>query len=212
MWTIATLTIPARELPLAQMLKQVPDCDCRVKQVAFGNDDRSLFVLFRGVTADTLEGALSDDPSVAGFSLVRTEGEALLYNLDLAESMILPIQIFKRTHATVETAHGDATRWTFEVRCSDRSSLSVISDEFDRRGIEMTYRSITDKIGGPESDLLTEKQLHVLRTAIDAGYYEIPRAITLEEFADELGISHQALSEQLRRAQGAIVESNMNGP
>jgi len=47
---------------------------------------------------------------------------------------------------------------------------------------------------------LTDKQLEVLNAALEHGYYECPRETQLKELADEIGISHQALSERMRRA------------
>jgi hypothetical protein len=37
----------------------------------------------------------------------------------------------------------------------------------------------------------------------------VPRSITLEELADDLSVSHQALSEQLRRGTGGLMEDTL---
>jgi predicted DNA binding protein len=52
---------------------------------------------------------------------------------------------------------------------------------------------------------LTEKQHRALTLALDAGYYEVPRRANAVQLAEELDISHQSLSEQLRRAHGTVV-------
>ena len=56
---------------------------------------------------------------------------------------------------------------------------------------------------------LTDKQHEVIATALEMGYFEIPRDCTLQDLASELDISHQAASERLRRGMKTIVESNM---
>jgi hypothetical protein len=56
---------------------------------------------------------------------------------------------------------------------------------------------------------LTDSQHRVLELASRRGYFEIPRDVTLKELADEVGVSHQALSEQLRRGIGALVEDTI---
>ena len=53
---------------------------------------------------------------------------------------------------------------------------------------------------------LTDSQYRALVLAASRGYYEVPKAVTLAELAEEIGVSHQALSEQLRRGTGALVE------
>lgn len=56
---------------------------------------------------------------------------------------------------------------------------------------------------------LTDKQREALLTAFKRGYHEIPRDTTSSDLADELGISHQALSERFRRAYRHLVESEL---
>ncbi|MFC4988113.1 helix-turn-helix domain-containing protein [Saliphagus infecundisoli] len=52
---------------------------------------------------------------------------------------------------------------------------------------------------------LTTGQEEALTMALARGYCDIPRTVDMEELADELGVSHQALSERLRRAHGTLV-------
>lgn len=40
----------------------------------------------------------------------------------------------------------------------------------------------------------------IVRIALEKGYYEVPRATTLTELGDELGISDVEVSKELRRA------------
>jgi hypothetical protein len=56
---------------------------------------------------------------------------------------------------------------------------------------------------------LTDSQHRVLELASRRGYFEVPRDVTLKELADEVGVSHQALSEQIRRGTGALVEDTI---
>lgn len=45
------------------------------------------------------------------------------------------------------------------------------------------------------------------------GYYDVPRTVTLTELADSLDVSHQGLSERLRRAHANLNRSDdpLNG-
>nr|WP_222863711.1 helix-turn-helix domain-containing protein [Natronococcus pandeyae] len=45
--------------------------------------------------------------------------------------------------------------------------------------------------------------------AVRHGYFEIPRRISLEELAAELGVTHQALSERLRRASDTLAAAEL---
>ena len=56
---------------------------------------------------------------------------------------------------------------------------------------------------------LTDEQQDVLEIAFAKGYFDVPRGITLTDLADEIGISHQALSERLRRGQKSVLENTV---
>ena len=90
----------------------------------------------------------------------------------------------------------------------------------ERTGLSNTYRFCTDNgftisintIHELTSSTgryvtLTDAQRTALAAALDQGYFDIPRETTLEELAEELDISHQALSERLQRATKALAEN-----
>jgi predicted DNA binding protein len=55
-----------------------------------------------------------------------------------------------------------------------------------------------------EGALLTQRQAYVFRRAMDAGYFEVPRRITLTDLAVNLGVAVSSLSEML-----AVVEKKL---
>ncbi|MFC4551931.1 MULTISPECIES: helix-turn-helix domain-containing protein [Halorussus] len=52
---------------------------------------------------------------------------------------------------------------------------------------------------------LSPRQREALLTAAESGYYEIPREITTEVVAAEMGIERRTLEEHLRRAENKLV-------
>ncbi|SDL96345.1 hypothetical protein SAMN04487949_0326 [Halogranum gelatinilyticum] len=54
---------------------------------------------------------------------------------------------------------------------------------------------------------LTERQRQVLHTAVDGGYYEIPRETTTEAIAAAVGVERRTAEEHLRRAENKLVAS-----
>ncbi len=56
---------------------------------------------------------------------------------------------------------------------------------------------------------LTDAQYDALVTAYRSGYFEEPRALSLSELAEELGISPTAASGRLRRATKRLVETQL---
>ena len=54
---------------------------------------------------------------------------------------------------------------------------------------------------------LSEKQRTLFETALEAGYYEVPRGTTQEELADALGVTHGTISDRLQRLESTLLTS-----
>lgn len=55
--------------------------------------------------------------------------------------------------------------------------------------------------------MLTDRQQEVFRTAVDLGYYEIPRRATHEDIADRLGCAPSTVDEHLRKAESRVLST-----
>lgn len=62
-----------------------------------------------------------------------------------------------------------------------------------------------------EAELLSERQLEVLEAALDLGWYEVPRKVTLAELAKHLDLGRSTVSEHLVRAESAIIQQFLQG-
>ncbi|MFC6732917.1 MULTISPECIES: helix-turn-helix domain-containing protein [unclassified Haladaptatus] len=54
---------------------------------------------------------------------------------------------------------------------------------------------------------LTDRQLEVFQTAVEQGYYEIPRRATHKDIAAELGCAPSTVDEHLRKAESRVLTS-----
>lgn len=68
--------------------------------------------------------------------------------------------------------------------------------------IRRVYHNPSASFG--RADQLSEEQHEALLLAIRSGYFEIPRGRSQEELAADLGISRQAFSRRLKRAQNNL--------
>jgi hypothetical protein len=55
--------------------------------------------------------------------------------------------------------------------------------------------------------LLTDRQIEVFETAVEDGYYDIPRRATHEDIADDLDCAPSTVDEHLRKAESRILTS-----
>lgn len=83
-------------------------------------------------------------------------------------------------------------------------SARLVSKQHGRRD-----RSI-GSIGAELEEQLTDKQLTVLETTAELGYYDWPREATAEEVAEHIGIASSTLHQHLRAAEGKLVTAFFN--
>lgn len=106
--------------------------------------------------------------------------------------------------ATVQRATAVNGQWNFRVLFPDRSGISATNDH----GLSFILERLhgVDEYHRVQFDL-TNTQHETLVEGYEQGYYEIPREIDAAALAESLDISHQALSERLRRATGNLIEN-----
>jgi predicted DNA binding protein len=171
-----------------------------------------LFLWATGSGYDAFEAALPDDPSIEEFEVVEDAGQSRLY------------RVVVNTDATVDTASIDrrigASRLSAkrthqgainEMRFTDWEALQAYIDLLREAGLEVSLQSVTPagRAHRPEQYGLSEKQLEMLRTALDAGYFAVPRDTDLTTLAAELDISEQAASERLRRGLASLLAATV---
>lgn len=102
-------------------------------------------------------------------------------------------------------------RWYLRITARDRSVLLTVHELLGEFDPSAECLSIATLDGTEQSArcVLTEKQRRTVMAAFEAGYYDVPRKATTEEIADELGVSHQALSERFRRAHAELVRAHL---
>ncbi|MFB6069154.1 MAG: helix-turn-helix domain-containing protein [Halobacterium sp.] len=103
----------------------------------------------------------------------------------------------------VYTDDGDAV---FEV-LGDPGDLRGMLAEFPDR-IDTTVERVGeyDRFRTPAASL-TARQREVVATAVDAGYYDVPRTATLEDVAAELDVAASTVSDHLRKAEAAVMRT-----
>ncbi|MXR52333.1 bacterio-opsin activator [Halovenus sp. WSH3] len=86
-----------------------------------------------------------------------------------------------------------------------QEKLSRLGETLDSLGISYTVERIQQETES-EEPLLTDRQEWLLREAIERGYYDTPRRITLVELAEQAGIAKSTCSEILHRAEGQVLK------
>lgn len=214
MTTRSVLTIPLEEIALSETAGQLPDVYFYVEQTAMADTDDTLNLWIATEDPSAIDGALEDDPSVTDYDRLKGNDGEYLYRVTLSKEVRLVRELVHGYDGTITEVYGDADGWTLEVRFPDRERFSELDDEFGQYGIHPTYEAIEsiDDSDDEVMSVLTDSQRRSIELAVDRGYYQVPREVSLQELAREMDITHQALSERLRRAEKRLAEEKLTSP
>lgn len=208
MVVIVNGSIPASEFALDNVLASYSEVEIEIERIVKSGEEAVIpLVWARGLDRAAFENALDDDPTVEEYALLAEFESELLYRMEWIEQVRLLLQMLTNSEATVLDAVGNRDRWHLRIMYPDRDLLSKTHEFCEQWGLSFDVESVREMEGDPAGRYsLTESQYEALVTALESGYYAVPRDITLEELADELDITHQALSELLRRGTRGLIE------
>jgi predicted DNA binding protein len=209
MSTIAELELPATEFALADTFAAVPDLQVEVDQVVAYDRDRVLPFAWVGAESTPLSEVadrLDADPSVAEVRQLADVGGERLYEMNWVSAVRLILHVVHEQSGTVQSATGRDGRWSLKILFPERASLSATDEFCAEEGIPFDVTGVYELTDRRRSRFgLTPEQHESLLRAAEMGYYAVPRESTLSEVADRLGITHQALSERIRRGHRQLV-------
>lgn len=211
MATIGELHLPTDEFVLSHTLGTLEGVDFEIERIVAHDPDEVMpYVWVTGADAEELESVLAEDPSVDAIERIAEPEEAVLYQMHWIESIQTLIHILLEQEGTILVAEGNQEGWFLRVLFPDRDSLSRAYDFCQENGLSLDIQRIYDVDDGKQGRFsLTEDQEETITTAYERGYYDVPRGVSLSDFAEELDVSHQALSERIRRGHKTLVENSL---
>ncbi|WP_248906579.1 helix-turn-helix domain-containing protein [Halocatena marina] len=214
--TLVTARIPAEEFALHETFTALSELRFECSDlVATGNE--AVMPLMWAQTDDyaALESAMAADPSVNAAEEIIHADDRRLYRIHWQHEVHLLCQIILNSEVILLDGYGTDDQWTFELLFSSRQALQRTCECCQQYNLTYTI----DRIRGLGDDTsestplgLTAEQHEALAEAHKRGYFSVPRQITLDELADILDISHQALSERLRRGHDALIRETFKDP
>lgn len=209
MSTIAELLIPAEEFALRQTLESLDVAVDIERLVAYDPDHVMPHVWISGdeTSLEEIDDALEADPSVESATVLTDLDNEHLYRMNWIDDVTVIVHLLTEEQATILDASVVNNQWRFRILFPEREALSRTYDFATDHGLTVDIQKIHQLEGNRSGRYgLTDPQHETLVEALERGYYEIPRDVDMEGLSDELGISHQALSERLRRAHRRLVE------
>jgi predicted DNA binding protein len=215
MATIIEATIPTEEFALAETLQTCSDATVECEQIVESPDDTVMpLVWVRNTTPDAFETALAQDPTVATATQLAGTDTEWLYEMDWRGNIQLVLQILTMEDAVILDTVGSAGGWNLRVLFPNRNDVRDTNDFCEKHNLTLTIHNIrhldndVDRQGSVRAGL-TADQHEALLLAYKQGYFAVPRDVDLETIADELCVSHQALSERLRRGHHTLIKESL---
>jgi len=206
MATVAEFTLDSHEFPLGTVFTELPDVTVQLERVV--PDANRVFPYFwvRGTETDTIVDQFSAHPGVEDIRFVDdVNGEYLMRCQWISEhDSVLDALI--DPEIVLLSAVGTDDEWTFEVRGESREAIAMFRNYCHEHEIPLTLTELHTLESLEAQHKLTEKQREALILAFERGYFDSPRETTLQEVADELGITQQSLSSRLRRGNRRLIE------
>ncbi len=209
--TIVDAELPAKDFALEYTVETLDAVAFEVKQMVVYNSDNLLPFIWVGTdNREEIERAFAEDETVADFQLVGEFDTDCLYRLEWVSQIDVLVRVLVEENGTVLAATGKDGTWNLRFLFTDHDSITRTYEYCKDEGIDLEIRNITEFTGKDQDRHgLSEEQRTTLQLAHERGYYSIPRDATAEELAEEIGVTHQAVSERLRRGHGALLESTL---
>jgi len=200
MATEATFTVPSDQFPLGTVFEQLPGVTVELERIIPSRDVVIPYFWVRGTEVDDVEGAFDEHPGVNDIRLVDSVADEYLLRGEWALDYDDVLTVLTETAVPLIEATGTSRQWTFDVRGDDRSDIA----DFQHRcrdldiPVSLTELHALTPVETAAEAGLTDTQQEALTLAYERGYFESPRAVTLDELGEELGISQQAVGSRLR--------------
>lgn len=209
MAVIAELEVDASSFDLGRVTTLVDGVHVELERVVPTGNGVMPFFWAGAPDQDRFERVVRDSDLVDGLDSVSRVDDRVLYEVVWRRRDTKFTRILEYSSATILQAAG-SDRWSFELRFSTHDDLQAFHDSCRDEGVDFQVDRVYT-LGGDDDaahDLgLTPDQREALVVAVEAGYYQVPRRVTLDEVAAELSISQQAASERVRRGTDAVLST-----
>lgn len=212
---LVEFTLDSQSFPFGRSTSGDPAVRVQLERVIPLKESRIPFIWAAGEDAnlDEFEHHLRTSEIVKNVEALTRVGDNVLYYIEWYEEGETFLNGLAETGGTIMEAHGDST-WSFTVRFRDHAHLTQFHQFYQDEGFPVYIKRVTSLDDEPGTEYgfgLTPAQRDTLIMAVENGYFAIPRETTLDEIAEEVGISSQAASERIRRGTETVLRKALIG-
>lgn len=208
---LASFRLEPGAVALEQTLDDLPNAEFEAERIAAHSTTWTMPYLWAThPDFDAVDAALAEDSSVE--EIVETDefDAEKYYQIKWTEEVERRLDTYLDTRASLISAQATADGWDVRLRLAHREQFDVFREALQERGCTFDLHSLTEP-GEPRQSVasLTSEQRDALVAALEHGCYDIPREATVQDLAENLGKSHQAVSELLRRGTKKVFDETL---
>ena len=199
---IAAFSLTSPRMVLYDATTANPDVEIDVESVDGLPRQNTVTVMWAsGGDLAAFDDAVRGDPTVENVVRLESFADRNLYKYrvsDQAEVSLYPRWVeLGGAELDIEGGNGE---WYQRVRFPDRGALREFKSICAEHDVEFILHRMYNDSEFADPNPLTDAQREAVSIAFELGYFDVPRGVSLETVAAELGVSQQAASERLRRA------------
>lgn len=213
MAVIVEFTLASEAFPFGRSTSGDPDVRVQLERAVPLNQDRIPFLWATGEEFEAFEQHLRASDIVKHVEALTRVGDSVLYYIEWYQDNETFLNGVSEANGTIMKAHGNSV-WSFTVRFQDHADLTRFHQFYQNE----EFPAHIDRVYAPDETSrteygfgLTSEQRETLVMAVENGYFSAPRETKLDEIADELGITRQAVSERVRRAAETVLRKALAG-
>ncbi|WP_458188771.1 helix-turn-helix domain-containing protein [Haladaptatus sp. NG-WS-4] len=211
MSAIADFGIRSEDFVLSHATSTVPGIKIEIERmVMHGKSGLTPYFRAIGEEFDAFERALREDETVTEIRTLEEAIDERFYRARWTENVEHLTEGLAAVDATVVHAKSEGDHWRLRLSFADRDELSTFYDHCDD-ALSMNLRQVFDRsnpttYGEYE---VTPEQRDTLVVALEKGYFEVPRRITMDELAEEFDITTQSVSQRMRRGHANVLRNTL---
>jgi predicted DNA binding protein len=207
---VATFRLSHGAVALETAFDEVPGMLIEAERIAAHSTRWTMPCIWVAANDPSVDEALANDPSVDEVVAVTEFGDERYYQVDWDDTVETQVDEYLDKEGSILNAEATTDGWELRIRFASRNQFDAFRAKVRERGHSFELLNIYEP-GTPHQSIgdVTPRQRDALVAAVDRGYYEVPRRISARELTADLEMSHQSLSELLRRGTENIVAATL---
>ncbi|WP_254544122.1 helix-turn-helix domain-containing protein [Halomarina pelagica] len=213
MATVMEFTSPADEFPLGSIFETLRGVTVELERLIPHDTLIIPYFWVRGAEAEDIEASFESHAGVTGIRLIDNVDDEYLMRVKWEREYVGVLSALGESDIALLSGIGTKDGWHFEVRGESQEAIGEFRTYCQEHDIPIkitALHALTPMQG--DGYELTATQREALVLAYQRGYFDSPRESSLEEVAEELGITQQSLSSRLRRGHRRLIGGTLIPP